>query len=85
MLGIARMEEVVSSRYGHGQSADSPYVALISEHEYDESDLIPLLGFTLGGRRIVVPRRVRLTTDALRSLAIGRNIMGPIVIDLEES
>jgi hypothetical protein len=83
MLPFARIEEELL-RFPHhsiGVIAQSPYAAFI---EYNEADLVPLLGFTLGGPRLVVPKRVTLNAAALRALGVGRTIMGPIMLDLEE-
>lgn len=84
MLPFARMEEQFLRVPHHGIGAlaqSSPYVAFI---EYGEADLVPILGFTIGGPRIVIPKRVTLDTAALRALGVGRTIMGPIMVDLEE-
>ena len=83
MLPFARMEEqfLRVPHHGMGALAQSPYVAFI---EYGEADLVPILGFTLGAPRIAVPKRVRLTAEAMRSLAIGHLILGPLSIDVKE-
>lgn len=83
MLPFARMEEELlrAPHHGTGVLAQSPYVAFI---EHDEAYLVPVLGFTLGGPRIVVPKRVALSPEALRALGEGRTIMGPITVYLEE-
>ena len=83
MLPFGSLEEEFLRSHRHAFWAESPYVALV-EDEYDEIAFVPILGFTLGAPRIVVPNRIKLTAEALRALAVGRVIMGPVSVDLEE-
>lgn len=84
VLGFAKAEEQVFLPPSRDRFwTTTPYLTLLDEG-YNYDDLIPTLGFTLGAPRIVVPKRVRLSPEALRSLALGRLVMGPLSIDVEE-
>ncbi len=81
ILPFARTEEL-----GGGQRyiywAESPYIAL----EQDDEDvcLQPFLRFTLGASPIAIPKRVVLSPAALRALAPGQVIFGPLTLEFEE-
>lgn len=83
ILPFAKLDAEFFRNRGYGAITQSPYVALV-EDEHEEGVFTPILGFSLGGPHIVIPKRATLNSAALRALAVGRVIMNPIVLDFEE-